>query len=152
MSTVGDLITWICIAIALWYVPRYLWRVYRGKNMSSPPPVRSTTEPVRVVPRTSTVDLVRALSYQAEPEPVRKNGLVVDLATLPNMEPLNLADLLAVQRDEDGEYRYSANKIAEFVGGTRADVLARIASHRPKPPAKKTEAHLDRPANGWGKG
>ncbi len=50
MSTVGDLITFICIAIALWYVPRYLWRQYFRGHMSSDGRVRSVpltqTEPV----------------------------------------------------------------------------------------------------------
>lgn len=32
MTTFGDLIFWGCVALALWYVPRYLWKVYGGAD------------------------------------------------------------------------------------------------------------------------
>lgn len=63
----------------------------------------------------------------------------------------DLVVLLAVQKDEHGEYRWSANKIVEFVGGTRADVMARIAAVRPRsaPAQPVTPGHMERPQGGW---
>lgn len=56
---------------------------------------------------------------------------------------------LATLKDSAGKYRFSANKIADLVGGTRADVLAEIAAHRPRPASPKANRRLERPANGW---
>jgi hypothetical protein len=51
------------------------------------------------------------------------------------MSDAELIVLLSVQKGDAG-YRYSANKIADFVGGTRADVLAQIRAVREGPPAE----------------
>jgi hypothetical protein len=58
--------------------------------------------------------------------------------------------LIAAAHRLPGDYFLSANKIRDGVGGSRDEVLAQVAALRPRPPAKKIEAHLDRPANGWG--
>lgn len=57
--------------------------------------------------------------------------------------------LLAVQRNDDGGYKWSANKIAAFVGGTEAPVKATIATVRGTKDAPKPGAPLKRPVNGW---
>jgi len=45
--------------------------------------------------------------------------------------------LLAVQRAPGGRHRFSANQIAQLVGGTRADVLAQVRAIRDTtPPAE----------------
>lgn len=151
MSTVGDLITWICIAIALWYVPRYLWRVYRGKNMSTPSPVRydyrpaSAPEPAAPKPPAQNQFVTSANWHASHTEPR------IDLAAIEEADRDTVIDILAVLK-KDGDYLLSANKIRDLMGGADAVVKSRVATHRPKPPAKKIEAHLDRPANGWSKG
>lgn len=40
---------------------------------------------------------------------------------------------LAAQLESDGKYRFSANKIADFMGGTRADVLEQVKAVRTSP-------------------
>lgn len=66
-----------------------------------------------------------------------------------NMTKKELTILLAVQRDGDGAYRFSANRIAEFVGGTSAEVKGWVAEVRGRrEPASST---MYRPTNGWGK-
>lgn len=97
-----------------------------------------------------------------EPEPVRahqyqeQTGAAAENAPSPapvssRMSKPALIALLAVQRDDDGKYRFSANQIAGFVGGTHADVKGQIAAIRAtKDPAAKVAANrLERPASGW---
>lgn len=65
-------------------------------------------------------------TYQAEPpaEP---------LASTAGTRHDQAIAVLASLTDEDGSYTYSANKIAEFVGGTRAETLAKIRAARGQP-------------------
>ncbi len=131
----------------------YLWvrRWLRRFTMSPRPPVRSVRAPLYVPdtiapeppPPHQSVPPLYQFENRAEPG--------IDLVAVRAADRLTVIDVLAVL-NLNGEYLYSANQIAEKIGGTRSEVLARIAIHRPKPPAKKIEAHLDRPANGWGKG
>lgn len=51
------------------------------------------------------------------------------------MSQRELAVLLALQRDTTGAWRWSANQIAAFVGGTRADVLRLVGEARGERPA-----------------
>lgn len=74
-------------------------------------------------------------TYQPEPpsEPLTNStGTRADLAI----------KVLAGLVEDDGSYTYSANKIAEFVGGTRTETLAKIRAARglpdPAQPAKRT--------------
>lgn len=63
------------------------------------------------------------------------------------MSKKELTILLAVQKDDEGGYRFSANKIAEFVGGTSAEVKGWVAEVRGKrEPASNS---LRRPTGGW---
>ena len=85
-------------------------------------PVRGATQKPRV-PDT----------YQVEPrsEPLRTSGT----EPVPNRE--NDIIYLAQRRADDGSYLYSANKIAEFVGGSRGVTLEaiRVARGQPEPVA-----------------
>jgi hypothetical protein len=49
------------------------------------------------------------------------------------MSDAELIALLAVQRDDQNKHRFSANKIAALVGGTREDVLDQIRAVRNLP-------------------
>lgn len=63
-----------------------------------------------------------------------------------------LLTLLAIQKAPDGEYVYSANKIADLVGGARQKTLEQInvaRGMRPEEPQRSSN-HLSRPENGWG--
>ena len=111
-------------------------------------PVRAPAEPAEPLP-------VRAQTHQIEPvepaknEPVREPAAIVITARLERAE---LITLLAVQKNADGGYAFSANKITEFVGGTAAEVKAQIAAIRN--PTKQAEPpergkSLRRPAEGW---
>lgn len=57
--------------------------------------------------------------------------------------------LLAVQRNDDGGYLWSANQITSFVGGTAAPIKATIATVRGTKDAPRPGSPLKRPANGW---
>jgi hypothetical protein len=57
--------------------------------------------------------------------------------------------LLAVQRNADGGYLYSANQITTFVGGTAAPIKATIANVRGKKEQPAPLRSLQRPMNGW---
>lgn len=80
-------------------------------------------------------------TYQVEPP---ANQVVLSGSELvPNRD----ADILylAQRREPDGAYTYSANKIAEFAGGTRTETLAKIRAARGQPepaqPPKRTIPH-----------
>lgn len=87
---------------------------------------------------------------QLEPdEPAVREPPVDPLIISHKMSRKELTIVLAAQKDEGGAYRFSANKIAEFVGGTSAEAKGWVADVRGrKEPAANT---LQRPANGWGK-
>lgn len=89
-------------------------------------------------------------TYQAEPiDPLVREPPSDPLIISHKMGRKELTILLAAQKDEDGGYRFSANKIADFVGGTGAEVKGWVADVRGrKEPAARS---LQRPANGWGK-
>ncbi len=116
-------------------------------DMSTPVTPNSTAEPV----------VVRAQTHQIEPvepaknEPVREPAAIAITARLERAE---LITLLAVQKNADGGYTFSSNKITEFVGGTASEVKAQIAMIRnptaPKPAAQNERGKtLRRPAEGW---
>lgn len=176
--SIGDLITYVCLAIALWYVPRYILRVYAPGlyariKLSIENAVRElqerdyaryqakqsarryvTQEPVRDQFRTSSSggfagsgDPVLAQQNQAELQEPDENE--------PPREPFarqlakeELIILLAVQRNSEGGYLYSANQITSFVGGAAAPIKAIIATVRgTSKPILGTA--IKRPVNGW---
>jgi hypothetical protein len=91
----------------------------------------------------SSSDPVRGQQNQAEPrEPLEREPL------LRQLDKEDLIVLLAVQRNDEGGYRYSANQITAFVGGTAAPIKATIATVRGTPKATPG-IPLKRPVNGW---
>jgi len=65
------------------------------------------------------------------------------------LEKEELIILLAVQRNADGVYTYSANQITAFVGGAAAPIKATIANVRGKKEVIRPAARIERPVNGW---
>ena len=150
----SDIIFWFCVAVALYYVPRYLWRVYEGRQRvnyyldrlseyrgSRFEGAGSDTGSAWVVP---------AQQHQAAPELVPDFEDVLDYLRRHNLTDEQAIDVLTLAKREDGDL-LSANKIRDIVGGNEADVKRRVASHRPKPAQPRPSARLERPANGWGK-
>lgn len=126
-------------------------------DMSTPVTPNSTAEPVRTPAEPAEPLPVRAQTHQIEPvepaknEPVREPAAIAITARLERAE---LITLLAVQKNADGGYTFSSNKITEFVGGTASEVKAQIAMIRnptaPKPAAQNERGKtLRRPAEGW---
>jgi len=111
-------------------------------------PVRAPAEPAEPL-------AVRGQTHQIEPsepaknEPAREPSAIAITARLGRAE---LITLLAVQKNADGSYTFSANKITEFVGGTAAEVKAQIAAIRNPPkqaePPERGKS-LRRPLQGW---
>lgn len=113
------------------------------------------SEPVRTPAAPPEPAVVRGHQNRIDPsepdqiEPPREPSAIVITARLERAE---LITLLAVQKNADGSYAFSANRITEFVGGTAADVKAQIAAIRnpPKPEAQNERGKsLRRPAEGW---
>lgn len=119
--------------------------------------VRPRLEVVR-----ASAELVRESLEPVEPVAVRAHQNQVEPVELPEIEPvretlqLNRLSreaeiaLLAVQRNENGSYRHSANDITKFVGGTAADVKDLIAEIRgTRTPKQPPAAQVTRPPKGW---
>jgi hypothetical protein len=148
-------VVWMIVLVAAVFILMLLFKVavWWGENMSS----NEGAEPVRADFRTSSHALfsgsdepVRAHQNQIEPlfqtvhEPEREPS------TLRNLTRAEEIALLAVQRNDDGSYRHSANKICELMGGTAAEVKAQVATIRgPAKPKAPVGTPLKRPANGW---
>lgn len=81
-------------------------------------------EPVRIVAEPPDTNAVRTSTSGGQ----EKAGDAPIISH--NMSGVELIAVLSVQKDERGGYRFSANKIADFIGGTRADVLSEIKSIR----------------------
>lgn len=126
---------------------------------SSAAGVASGSEPARTSSEPPEPDLVRTQQNQLEPaEPAESPGgadsteydPVAAAEVLASDEQLLIA-ILAELRTSNGAYRWSANDITKFVGGTAAEVKAAIAARRPKaaPLPTRPPARVDRPATGW---
>lgn len=100
---------------------------------------------------TGLPDLGLPHQNQIEPSEPAKNEPAREPTTLRNMTRVEEIAVLAVQRNDDGSYRHSANKITELMGGTAADVKAQVAAIRgpTKPASAPLAARTERPANGW---
>ena len=75
-------------------------------------------------------------------DPVRQLLTRTELLDLVAAEPLSRDEqvrLLALMKKPDGEWAYSANKIAELVGGTRSTILDQVRDARG--PAGRTEVN-----------
>lgn len=135
------------IALVLYLWGRRWWRSF-WNTMSTPPVVRSKRM-TAVLPDTVALEPPPPPRFGPLPNWVEnRSEPTIDLVTLGQIDRETLIDVLSVLK-KDGEYLLSANKILELVGGTAAEVKARVTSHRPKPPAPKVSGRLDRPANGW---
>ncbi len=116
----------------------------------------SSGEVVQGGSRTSSIDgsigssdAVLADAHQVNgPEPIEIEP-ASELGSLRNMSRKDLVILLAVQRNSDDSYRWSANDITKFVGGTAADVKAVIAAVRGPKSVPTTPASVPRPKGGW---
>ncbi len=97
-------------------------------------------------------DPVRGHQYQVEPDLASVREPEREPASLHRMSRAEEIAMLTVQRNDDGGYRHSANKIAELMGGTAADVKGQVAAIRgpAKPAQPPASARAVRPANGWG--
>jgi len=83
---------------------------------------------------------------QTEPD---EQEPAIQFSSLQNLDDENLTALLAVLRLPSGEYRFSANKIRDIVGGSDKVVKAWVAAHRPKEPQPKAPRSIKRPPQGW---
>lgn len=117
--------------------------VPRDPVMSSVREERTDTTPAEPSSSAGSVHPSLPQTYQAEPEEPTKNEPTPNLH---NMSRSALIALLSVQKTDIGAYRFTANQIANFVGGTRKEVLKEIASYRP---TQAAPAQIKRPANGW---
>lgn len=171
--SIGDLITYICIAIAVWYVPRYFLRVYAPGlyariKLSIENAVRNLQERdyQRYLERqakrqngaeysspgagTGSAIVVPQQQHQAASELVSSFETVKDYLTDHTLTDDEMVVLLALIRRADGNDLLSANKIREVVGGNEGRVKAQVAAHRkPRPRPRTHGAPLKRPANGW---
>lgn len=112
--------------------------------------VRPAREPVHGGGSTGSSDPVRGLLNQIEPLEPADSEPEREPIILHNLSRASLIAVLAVQRKEDGGgYRFSANQIAAFIGGTKSDILREIAQYRDPPPAPRPAARTERPASGW---
>lgn len=167
----GDAITYICLAIALWYVPRYLLRVYAPGLYAR---IKLSIE--SAVRDLQARDYARYLEKQAMRQSVSEptanqrfrsgSGVVVleqqnqefqnqnvnfetikTFLTEHNLSDEQVVILLALIRRSNGDDLLSANKIRDIAGGADGVVKPLVAAHRrPRP---KVSSHIKRSANGW---
>lgn len=100
-------------------------------------------------PQTGPAMVVRGDTDQEGPEPVRDFDAVLDFLKRHNLTDEQAIAVYAVTHRSPDDYPMSANKIRDAVGGTRDDVLAAVAAHRPKPTQARSQGRLLRPENGW---
>lgn len=126
------------------------WRPSHMSSSNIADPVRTPNEPVRTGGSTGADDAARARLHQVAPESEPQNAPSHELVSLHMSRETEIA-WLAVQRNDDGTYRHSANKIAALMGGTESIVKAQIAAIRAKKEveAKPSGMRLDRPPQGW---
>ncbi len=128
--------------VAVWWGERH--------PMSSDESEPAPRAPARVSGAAGASDPVRARLHQAEQENEPYNAPPAEPQSLHMSRDAEIA-WLTVQRNDDGSYRHSANKIAAFMGGTESVVKAQVAAIRAKkePDAPPPSPRLDRPPQGW---
>lgn len=147
-------VVWLIVLVAIGFVLMVLFKmaVWWGEKhpMSNDEAEPAPHAPVYRGGSASAADAARARLHQA--------ALEIAPEYAPPPEPVSLhmsrdAEIawLTVQRNDDGSYRHSANKIAAFMGGTEAVVKAQVAAIRAKkePDAPPPSPRLDRPPQGW---
>lgn len=131
MQTLGDWITMLMLAGGIFGLSRLAYKRYLPTIRSASLKLYHAIDHYVALWQESQFQQKRGLpdTYQLEPpsEPPRTSGSV----PVPNRE--NLIRIAALVVSEDGSYTYSANKIAEFVGGTRTETLAAIRAVRGQP-------------------
>lgn len=139
----------------------FVWRIVRAPVMGLVDRffvITSSYEPVQEALRTGSEggstgsqEVVLPHQYQPEPDPEVVREPEREPATLRSLSRLEEIALLAVQRNDDGSYRHSANKIVDLMGGTAADVKSQVAAIRgpTKPLPMSPGSPMKRPANGW---
>jgi hypothetical protein len=98
---------------------------------------------------TNSAPVVLAQQHQAASAPVPDFEAVLDFLAKHNLTDEQAIDLFATAHRASDDYFISANKLRDAIGGNEAAVKARVASRRPKPPAPRPAARLERPVNGW---
>ncbi len=118
----SDLIFWTSIAIALWIVPRYLWRVYGGADA-----VKRFGEWAHYVMASRENERRETADIDAVCIPVSHTGMVTVRAPETDSE---LLEILADYRKPDNKFRFSANQIYTLIGGDRNTVMRQIREAR----------------------
>jgi hypothetical protein len=137
----------IMFAVILGIIGLMVWwgnHVERRAAMSS-----GGAGPVSPSASTSSAPVVLAQQHQAASALVPDFEAVLDFLAKHNLTDEQAIDLFATAHRAPDDYFISANKLRDAIGGNEAAVKARVASHRPKPPAPRPAARLERPANGW---
>lgn len=131
VETLGDVVTVLLIAAALIVVPYKLTKAWIWPLIMSRVTSVVAIEPVRIAAEPPDTNAMRTSTPEDD-----RTTLEPPIISH-KMTDVELIAVLTVQKDERGSYRFSANKIADFVGGTRADVLAEIKAIRnPSLPAQ----------------
>lgn len=130
--TLGDWITWLTFAAGAYALLRMAWTRWGALVLH----ILSSYRPAA----SGSQNAVLADTYQVEPAPEPPSGTARDRAIV----------FLANLTEDDGAYIYSANKIAEFAGGTRTETLAKIRAARgePDPPAQPPKRTIPHRVNG----
>lgn len=127
-------------------------RVFAGVNRlegeEPEPPHNQTSSHVN---RPSSALAVRPHTHHVEPSEPVQNEPGREPDSLRNLSRLEEIVWLATLRNDDGNYRHSANEITKFIGGTAADVKATIATVRNKkdPLARPSPRLVRDPVKGW---
>lgn len=155
--------SWLCRGLLAlpagwpWYAPSWepgplLCLLFPGMEsfMSSADDEGTSSQVVRNQPEPPEPGAVLPRQNQVEPIEPGKNEPARQGPFWPNLAPQDddqMIAYLAQLRRPNGEYRLSANKILEIVGGTAAETKKKIAQHRPdiSPPVRS----LQRPNGGW---
>lgn len=123
-------------------------RLYGYTDMSSYAPVREQFGTGSPGGSSGSDDPVLGQQHQLEPaEP--GDGEPAPESLVRQLDKEELIIVLAVQRNADGGYLYSANQITTFVGGAAAPIKATIATVRGKRETPSPVKSLQRPINGW---
>ena len=146
LVAIGTMIM-VLFKVAVWWGERY----GITSSQDEDEPVRGGSRTGSWNGSTGSGDPVRAQQNQLEPDFDSVREPAHEPSTLRSLTRTEEIALLAVQRNDDGSYRHSANKICELMGGTAAEVKAQVAAIRgPAKPVQAPGAPLKRPANGWG--
>lgn len=131
--------------------PRVRWAMQRWRTLSRSEQADGRSEPVQSMGEPP--EPLAVLPRLNHPEPSKPGEIEPALESLQLNRLSRIAEiaLLAVQRNDDGNYRHSANDITRFMGGTAADAKKQIAEIRATKPERepKPEERVTRPPKGW---